>query len=491
VLCYYPFLYVIGVATLITYENDLKNGVFYPEALLYIYKKASFFAYYFLHSPLNVWQLACPKQERNSHPLWGRGLIFLFPMTLLGPFTELLTLQNLPMRGALQDEQIEIIPDAGVLYNADGIIMAVGKFLEMKKDALIQGYAIETITESLVLLPGLIDCHTHTCYAGNRAQDFAMRMAGKAYLAIAKAGGGIMHTVRATREASLETLKALTRTRLLRHKKEGITTCEIKSGYGLSFEAELKMLQVIADLQQEDTGIDLIPTCLAAHICPPEFENQKAYITHLITMLLPEVKKRNLSHRIDIFVEETAFDAENARYYLEEAQKMGFALTLHADQFHAFGSKLAVEMNAQSADHLENSTEEAIEYLAQSNTVAVALPGASIGVGDKFTPARKLLDAGAILAIATDLNPGSAPMGNLLLQASILAMYEKLSTAEVFAAITFRAAYALGLQDRGTIEVGKRADFVTFKTTDYKNILYQAATTEHIHGTWLKGVKTF
>jgi imidazolonepropionase len=165
---------------------------------------------------------------------------------------------------------------------------------------------------------------------------------------------------------------------------------------------------------------------------------------------------------------------------------MGFDITVHADQFSPIASKLAVDMKAKSADHLENSTEVEIAYLAHSDTVAVALPGASLGVGDKFTPARKLLDAGAILAIATDYNPGSAPMGNLLLQASILAMYEKLSTAEVFAGITYRAAHALGLQDRGIIEVGKRADFVAFRTDDYRNILYQA-TTNKVYATWSKG----
>ncbi len=410
-------------------------------------------------------------------------------MLLIGPFTQLLTLENLPFRGALHDEQLRIITQAGVLCDEAGYIASVGKFEKMYREATTQGYEIDICTEPLVLLPGLVDCHTHTCYAGVRAQDFAMRLAGKAYLDIARSGGGIMHTVRATREVPLNDLKDLTRTRLLRHKMEGITTCEIKSGYGLTTEAELKMLQAIADLQQEQLGIDLVPTCLAAHIRPPEFDTQLAYLDYLLETLLPEVIKQNLSQRVDIFVEDTAFDIESARYYLQKAREMGFALTLHADQFHPMASKLAIEMEALSADHLENSTEAEITLFANSNTVAVVLPGASMGVGDKFAPARKLLDAGAILAIATDLNPGSAPMGNLLLQASVLAMYEKLSSAEVLAAITFRAAYALGLKDRGIITAGKRADLVAFRTDDYRNILYQPCLPNRIAATWLKGVK--
>lgn len=406
---------------------------------------------------------------------------------LLGPFTQLLTLRNMPLRGALSDEQLEVIPYAGVMCDEEGYITAVGAYNDLQAHALQKGIKIQTLVEPLVLLPGLVDCHTHTCFAGTRAQDFAMRMAGKSYLDIARAGGGIMNTVRATRKISPETLKELTRTRLLRHAQEGITTCEVKSGYGLTAESELKMLQVIADLQQEGLGIDLVPTCLAAHIRPPEFTEQLFYLDYVLTEILTEVKYKKLSNRVDIFVEQTAFDTDNARYFLQKVQAMGFDITVHADQFSPIASKLAVDMKAKSADHLEHSTEVEIAYLAHAETVAVALPGASLGVGDKFMPARKLLDAGAILAIATDYNPGSAPMGNLLLQASILAMYEKLSSAEVFAGITYRAAHALGLQDRGVIEVGKRADFAAFRTDDYRNILYQAANNK-VYATWSKGV---
>ncbi len=408
--------------------------------------------------------------------------------TFYGPFTQIVTLRGLSLRGALKDEQLEIITDGGVIYDEYGYITSVGKFQDLVLISKTQNTCYVHIDEPLVLLPGFVDCHTHACYAGTRTQDFAMRMAGKSYLDIARAGGGIMHTVRATREASLEDLTDLTYARLQRIREEGITTCEVKSGYGLTVEDELKMLQVIADLKAESSiGLDLVPTCLAAHIKPPEFESQKAYLDYLLHELLPTIRAKGLSQRVDIFVEETAFDVENARYYLTKAQEMGFDITLHADQFTPIASRLAVELNARSADHLEHSTDREIKLLANSNTVAVALPGASMGVGDKFTPARKLLDAGAILAIATDLNPGSAPMGNLRWQASILAMYEKLSTAEVFAGITFRAAFALGRQDRGTIEVGKRADFTAFKLSDYRDILYQASHQQIIDGTWVKG----
>lgn len=232
------------------------------------------------------------------------------------------------------------------------------------------------------------------------------------------------------------------------------------------------MLEVIK-IVNEALRIDLISTCLAAHICPKDFKGSKEeYLNHNLTNLLPIVKKNKLSNRVDIFIEEGAFDAKEAKSYLLRAREMGFDLTIHGDQFTSSGSQIAVETNALSVDHLESTTNEGIQSLAQSDVVATVLPGASIGLGMQFAPARKLLDAGCSLAIGSDWNPGSAPMGDLLTQTSILSASEKLSNAESFAGITFRASKALNLNDRGILSFGKIADIIGFPCTDYREILY-------------------
>jgi imidazolonepropionase len=404
--------------------------------------------------------------------------------TLFGSFSQILTLAHLPFKGIIADTQLEVIEHGGILIE-NGQIMQVGKFEMLAQEAIQKNYAIEEQTQNLVLMPGLVDCHTHICYAGNRSVDYAMRVAGTPYLEIAKAGGGIKSTVRATRDATLEELTKLTLQRADRHLQEGITTCEVKSGYGLSVADELKILEAIR-LANQQTQADLIATCLAAHICPPEFTDSKAYLEYILVNLLPEIKRRNLSNRIDIFVEDTAFSEENARYYLMEAKKIGFDTTIHADQFGTSGSRLAVELNALSADHLEHSGEAEIRLLADSATVAVVLPGASMGLGMQFAPARRLLDAGCCVAISTDWNPGSAPMGDLWMQAAVLGASEKLTLAETFAAITFRAAKALNLNDRGTLQVGKIADMIAFPCKDYREILYYQGKMRPIR-TWKSG----
>ncbi len=247
----------------------------------------------------------------------------------------------------------------------------------------------------------------------------------------------------------------------------------MKSGYGLDIENELKMLRAIQAAGRIAKS-DLVATCLAAHIVPKDFSGTKAdYLTHIAKTLFPLIVKERLSTRIDAFIEKGAFSTAEITPYFHTANSCGFSIIVHADQFSPEGSKVAVEFNAVSADHLETSTEQEICTLAQSNTIPIALPGASLGLGCTFTPARKLLDAGTSLAIASDWNPGSAPMGDLLAQASILGAFEKLSNAEVLAAITFRAAQALELYDRGKIEPGFLADFNLFQTSDYREILYQ------------------
>ena len=391
-------------------------------------------------------------------------------MKITGPFKQIVTLANLPLRGKLADEQLEIIENGGILCE-NGKIVDVGNFNGLK--TAYPTAQIENITGSQVALPAFTDAHTHICFGGNRANDFAMRNAGKTYLEIAESGGGIWSSVQHTRAASEDELLKTTLERINFLISLGITTIEIKSGYGLDVENELKMLRVIKKAQNF-TKATLVPTCLSAHLKPRDFEGDNVeYLQYILNEILPKVKEENLAKRVDIFIEKSAFQPEESRNFLMKAKEMGFEITVHADQFTPGSSRIAVEVGAKSADHLEATADEDIDFIASSETVAIALPGASLGLGEKFSPARKILDKNGILAIASDWNPGSAPMGNLITQASILATFEKLSTAEVLAGITFRSAFALGLEDRGKLEKGKKADFVTFKTDNFQNILYQ------------------
>ena len=392
-------------------------------------------------------------------------------MKLIGPFKQIVTLANLPLRGKLSDDQLEIIVDGGILINENNLIEEIGDFSELKTN--FSTAKLETQNSELIALPAFTDSHTHICFGGNRANDFAMRNAGKTYLEIAENGGGIWSSVLHTRSASEEELLKTILERINFLILLGITTIEIKSGYGLDVENELKMLRVIKKAQTF-TKATLVPTCLSAHLKPRDFEgSSQEYLQYILEEILPKVKEENLANRVDIFIEKSAFLPEESKAFLLKAKDLGFEITVHADQFTSGSSRIAMEVGAKSADHLEATIDADIEFLAKSETVATALPGASLGLGEKFTPARKILDAGGILAIASDWNPGSAPMGNLITQASILATFEKLSTAEVLAGITFRSAFALNLTDRGTLEKGKKADFVTFKTDNFQNVLYQ------------------
>lgn len=382
---------------------------------------------------------------------------------------QLLGMNGLPLRGSIYDEKLSTETNAGILVD-QGKILKTGKFELLRKE--FPDVELDEVHGECIALPGFIDCHTHICWSGSRSLDFAMRNAGKTYLDIAESGGGIWSTVQHTRKSNTDDLTAGIRERATKHLSNGVTTIEVKSGYGLNVETEIKMLQAIKDISEEG-WIDLIPTCLAAHMKPRDFEGDaSSYLRFLVSELLPEVKKKKLSNRVDIFIEKSAFTIDESWSYLEAARNMGFDLTVHADQFTAGGSLLAVKSGAVSADHLEASTESEIKMLANSDTVAVALPGASIGLGEPFAPVRKLLDRGAIVAIGSDWNPGSAPMGDLLTQASIIATYQKLTTAEVLAGLTYRAAHALRLHDIGQIAPGFKADLQSYPTANYLDVLY-------------------
>ncbi len=408
---------------------------------------------------------------------------------LLGPFDQVVTMTGMPLKGPLADEQLPVLKQGGVLLE-DEKIHSVGKYADLLGTANKVKAQMVELERPTVCLPGWIDAHTHICFHGSRAKDYALRNAGASYQQIAREGGGIWDTVRHTRQASEHDLGEgiLLRTQAL--LKNGITTVEVKSGYGLTLEEELKMLRAIKAADRQ-AAQDLVSTCLAAHILPKDYDgDHAAYLAEMAGELLPRAKSEALTNRVDAFVEEGAFSESIIAPYFQKAWSMGFQLTVHADQFTTGGTAVAVDHHAVSADHLEASTAKEITLLSQSEVIAVALPGASIGLGCGFAPARKLLDAGCALAIASDWNPGSAPMGDLLVQASVLATFEKLTNAEVLAGISFRAAAALGLQDRGHLSPGALGDLNLYATDHFREISYHQGMLNP-YQVWKRGEKVF
>lgn len=431
------------------------------------------------------------------------------PLYLIGPFHRILTMQGLPSKGPIPDSGLNVVSEGGVVVQ-EGRIHEIGEFDDLynrykrKRASPAEGHEqgarspavsvreIPVSQRPLVLLPGFLDAHTHICFAGSRAADYVKRISGASYLELLEQGGGIHETVRATSSASSETLASLLTDRLRRHLNEGITTVEVKTGYGLLPDEELRQLDVILNVAKpigpgRHMLPDVIPTCLAAHAAPPGMTAEQT-LEGLARELLPELSRRKGCGRVDIYIEEGAFDPESARGYLMRASAYGFDLAVHAGQFTDSGVPVAVQCGARSVDHLEAIGQASINLLARSSTVAVVLPGASMGLGAPFAPGRALLDAGASLAIATDWNPGSAPMGDLLMQAAVFGAAQRLSMAETFAAITARAASALALSDRGSLEPRGLADMIAFNTDHEREILYGQGRLKPSH-VWKSGVR--
>lgn len=377
-------------------------------------------------------------------------------------------MDRLPLCGPVNDEQLITIPHAGILIDGEKIGV-VGNFDDLNGSAVEN---IVSISSPSVALPGFIDAHTHCCFSGSRSADYALRMQGRSYQEIASLGGGILDTVQKTREASHEELIDAMLARMKQLLRLGVTTCECKSGYGLTVKDEIKLLEVINQVSKLQP-IDVIPTCLAAHALPREFSSRSDYLTYLIENLFPVLRERPLANRMDIFIEEGAFTVEESRRYLQKAKDQGFSFCLHVDQFTRGASHLAADMHALSADHLEQANPEDCRKLRDAGVIAVVLPGASLGLGMPMAPARMMLDQGLAVAIASDWNPGSAPMGNILTQAAILGASETLTIAETLAGMTVRAAKALSLDNRGVIRPGMRADFIIFPCDNYREILYR------------------
>ena len=335
------------------------------------------------------------------------------------------------------------------------------------------------------ITPGLIDCHTHLVYGGNRAREFELRLKGATYQELQQAGGGILSTVNATRNASVTELLIAAKKRAAALKREGVTTIEIKSGYGLNVETELKMLRVARLLGDDDPQLDVKTTFLGAHALPPEYASDRAaYVRLVADKMLPQVSRENLADAVDGFCETIAFSPEEIEPIFDRAKDLGMDIKLHADQLSDLnGAALAARYQALSADHLEYTTEAGVAALARSGVVAVLLPGAFYILKETRKPAVELLrDYQVPIAIATDANPGSSPVLSLLLILNMACTLFSLTIEEALAGVTRNAARALGLHDdRGTLESGKRADFVVWDIEHPAELAYMVGSNPCLH----------
>ncbi len=400
---------------------------------------------------------------------------------LIHSASQLLTLAGGPQRGR-DLGRLGLIEDGAVLVR-DGTIAAVGPSRDLRRR-----YPHEPALDASgrAVLPGFVDPHTHLIWAGDRAAEFEMKMAGAKYLDILAAGGGILSTVRATRSASPEALLEQTRLRLQRMFAHGTTTAEAKTGYGLETAAELRLLDALLKLDDEGP-LELAPTFLGAHAVAPEFKDDPPGYTGLLCVeMLPAVRDWWRSHAtgrplpfVDAFCETGAFDLAQSRRILETARSLGFPLKIHADEFDNLGgASLAVELGAVSADHLVRTSPADIRALAGGDTVAVALPCTPFGLAESaYTPAREILAAGGILALATDCNPGTAWNESMQFVIALACRALGLTPAQAVAAATINAAQAIHRADRlGSIEAGKQADLLVLAVPDYRQLGYRFGT---------------
>jgi imidazolonepropionase len=376
--------------------------------------------------------------------------------------------------------------DRGAVAVAGGEIVGVGRSAE-----ILAAYRAEEDVDAggRVVSPGFVECHSHIVFAGDRLDEFELKIRGADYLEILKSGGGILSTVRATRAASAAVLVEETRRRLDRLLGLGVTTCEVKTGYGLDEPTEFKMLEVLAELDATHP-IDIVPTFLAAHAVPKDDyrrtdpalsdeEIARRYTRSICREMIPRLAAERAGREpffVDVFCERNAFDADQTREILETAKRFGFGLKAHVDEFtNLGGSRLCIGLGATSIDHLDAISDEEIELLAASETIGVVTPTVNFNFGSReFAPARKLIDGGCAVALSTDYNPGSAPCPSLPNAMAIACRYQKLLPSEAFTAATLNAAFAVGLGHRaGSLEPGKVADILILDTHDYREVAYE------------------
>jgi imidazolonepropionase len=375
-----------------------------------------------------------------------------------------------PLRGRVLGE-VDVVEDAYILC-AGKSIEAVGRMRDLPP---LGGEIEEVDGRGLCAIPGLVDCHTHACFAGDRVEEFALRAGGASYEELHAAGGGIMSTVRETRAAGEQALAAAVDTHRAWMLRAGTTTFESKSGYGLDRETELASLRAVK-------AAGGVPTWLGAHAVPPEFDNADAYLDFALAEVLPEAAE--IAEAADVFLERGAFDVAQARRYLSACAGAGLALRLHGDQFTEQGAvPLAIELGARSVDHLEATRDEGVAALARSDVAAVLLPASALFLGRPMPHGRALVDEGAIVALATDFNPGSAFCESLPLVCSLAATQLKLSPAEALAACTVNAAHVLARSDRrGRLAPGYEADVTLLEAPDWRYLAY------HLGGNLVAGV---
>lgn len=382
--------------------------------------------------------------------------------------------KNIGMLATCRDEgnqsDLHAIHDAAIAWNDEGITW-LGPEREFPDNMPIDR---EWDAGGGLVIPGLVDCHSHLAFGGWRPDEFEQRCLGRSYEEIAKAGGGILSTVEETRKAGREELLDKSTGLIDEIARLGVTTLECKSGYGLDTESEIKTLQVYQDLRRR-TSLRLKSTFLGAHSFPPEYrEDREAYVRLVIEQMLPRVAEQELAGFCDVFADHVAFSPEQARRVLEAGKQHGMQPKIHADQLSASGgAELAAELGAVSADHLENISSQGIEALARTGTVAVSLPFATHYLRKQPLPARELIEAGAQVAVATDFNPGSAPSYHLPLVMTMACTMQSMTPAEALKGATLYAAKALDMEDRiGSLEIGKAADLVLIDAENVNSWLY-------------------
>lgn len=383
-----------------------------------------------------------------------------------------------------RDEAIVgVIHDGGLLIE-NGVIRWLGPWSERPANAdEIDRY------ETGVLMPGWIDCHTHSVFAGDRSQEFMLRNAGRSYLEILESGGGILNTVKAVRAASQNDLVQSLGSRVYESVRQGITTLEVKSGYGLSTEDELKSLRAIAIVEPE-VPCELVACFLGAHTIPAEYRDRREqYVDLICNEMIPRVQEENLAAYCDVFCERGAFDLAETERILRTGQEHGLIARIHADQLSDSGaSTLAAQLGATSADHLEFTPDHAIEAMARAGVTGVLMPATHLFLNslDRLPPARKLLTAGCEIAIATDFNPGSAMTQDLQMMLTLACTLYKITPAEALRAVTLGAARALGRNDIGQIAIGQRANLALFDVPHYHYIPYHFGK-NHVEAVLLDG----
>jgi len=400
---------------------------------------------------------------------------------LITGISQLITAEGAGPKHGPAMRNLKIVEQAAIAISS-GVIVWIGKESEWKGEA-------EAIVDAggRAVVPGLIDSHTHAVWAGDRVADFEARTSGSTYEEILAAGGGIRSTIRATAAASQDDLVALAKPRIDSLIASGATTIEVKSGYGFTPEAELAILEAIQSLSA-DSVARIMPTLLI-HIPPAIAAERSSYMSRIGEELIPEVARRNLATTVDIFVEEEAWQVAEAEELFHRAKQYGLAIKLHSDQFHCIGGvELGVDFGALSVDHLEASGPEQIAKIASSSTVATILPGVSLHLGIPSAPGRKLVDAGAAVAVGTDLNPGSSPLFSISAALALSVRLNGLTVEEALVAGTVNAAFALGITDAGRLEAGCAADFLVLQNTDWRDLAYRLGANP-VRDVWIGGEK--